>query len=101
MLLRRDRRSANSNFLNSRARPNTLATAAAVPSFTRSWKNSDCQSTELFFHEFGEFEEISKGPFPKDPPQRHGDTERFNLRTAAFIKGGHSADLEKVRHQKS
>src|SRR5438270_8976553 len=53
ILRSRERRRANSSFLNSWERPSALATAVATPNLSRSCMSRYSRSTRLFFHRTG------------------------------------------------
>src|SRR5438270_11606545 len=91
ILRSRERRRANSSFLNSWERPSALATAVATPNLSRSCMSRYSRSTKLFFHRMGavrtQFVAACSLLFSREALRRDGmDIER---RGAAVYKIGH------------
>src|SRR5438270_7103029 len=91
ILRSRERRRANSSFLNSWERPSALATAVATPSLSRSCMSRYSRSTKLFFHRTGavrtQFVAAGSLLFSRETVRREGtDIERSG---AALDKIGH------------
>src|SRR5438270_10983253 len=100
ILRSRERRRANSSFLNSWERPSALATAVATPNLSRSCMSRYSRSTRLFFHRTGEVRTQFTGaallPCPLKPVgQEVADVQRRGL---TKNKVGH--DLGRNRRKK-